>query len=166
MANLFSRIFNGAVTLFDNAAAEVEADYAKLIKVFPGIAPVAAAEVGALKQQLSNAFAFVDTELKPHYADATSMVESAADTLILGLTKGVAAPAIPAVNVAMTSGFALLHAVLDKAEVEAKAALQLPPPTAATPPTVASIGNAAASAAAGAASAVLQQATSQVQAAH
>jgi hypothetical protein len=146
LPNLFSSILTKVETSFQAVAKVVEDDYAKLLMIFPGMAHVVDAEKSALKQQLSNAFAFVDTALMPHYADATSMVESAADTMLIRITGGVAVPAIPLVNVGLEQGFALLHAVLDHKEAQIKAALNLPVPTSAVMPTATVVGQAAAAA--------------------
>lgn len=134
--SLFSNIFNGIVKDFQSAAPIVEGVWKKAVSVIPTLEKDAEAGVSALKQQVSNAFAWADTQSSPVFADATSMVESAADTLVMGLTLGLATPAIPLVNAGIEQGFALLHAVLDHAEASVKSQLSLPPPTSAAKPTV------------------------------
>lgn len=146
LPNLFSAILTKAVGAFHEVETVVEDGYAKLLTVFPGLANVVDAEKSAIKQQLSNAFSYVDTDLMPHYADATSMVESAADTLAVRLTNGLAVPAIPLLNVGIEKGFALLHAVLTLKEAQLKAAMQLPPPTTSALPTASVVGQAMADA--------------------
>lgn len=150
MSTLFSSILSRVTTSFEEAATVATSTWGKLTTIFPVLKADEAAAVSALKQQISNAFAFADTSLAPRYADAVSMIESGADTLVMSMTHGVAAPAIELINVGMTQGFALLHAALDHAEAEAKAKWGLPLPTSAAQPTVAGVG-AAVAAAAGAA---------------
>lgn len=132
--DLFSRILTGVEKTFAVAASEVEGIWSRATTIFPFLKTEEQAAVSALKQQLSNAFAFADTELAPKYADAVSMAESAADTLVMSMTHGLAAPGLPLLNVGISQGFALLHAALDHAEAAAKAALALPPPTSAGVP--------------------------------
>jgi hypothetical protein len=146
VSNLFSSILSGLEKDYDVVKAAIETTWTKATTAFPILKTDAAAAISALKQQASNAFAFADTELAPKYADAVSMAESAADTLVMSLTGGVAAPAIPLFNVGVTQGFALLHAALDHAEAAAKATFALPPPTSSAQPTVAGVGAAVASA--------------------
>lgn len=126
MTNLLSRIYSGAVADFKAAETEVEATWAK-IAVLPGVKPIEDAAQSALKQELSNAFAFIDTDLAPHFADGVSMVESACDTGLLAFSHGAVAPAIPAINGGMTLFFNQLRAVIDNAEAEAKVKFNLPP---------------------------------------
>lgn len=151
LPNLFSRIFSGAVKTFHEAEAEVEALYQGAVKVFPPLAVVVDAEKSALKQQISNAFSWADTELNAHYGDAVSMVESAADTFVVGATGGQALPAVPILNASITNGFALLRSVLDHKEAAARAAMLLPAATSSAAPSFAGVGAAAVQAAAGAA---------------
>lgn len=146
MSTLFGDIFAKVTTDFQKAEAIIEKVWANVVKVVPVLQTDAAAAVSALKQQASNAFAYVDTELAPHFADATSMVESAADTLIMGLTKGYGGPLLPLANVGISQGFAILHAALDHAEAEAKSKFDLPPVKTDAQPTVAAVTTAVAEA--------------------
>ena len=136
LPNLFSDIFTKAKTAFSEVATVVENDYAALVKLFPAIGAAAAAEEHVVKQQLSNALNWVDKSVAPHYADAVSMIESAVDTGLLGLTKGMIAPGIPIINTGVEDFFAMLHGVLLHKEAQAKVALNLPAPTSAAQPTV------------------------------
>lgn len=151
LPNLFSDIFNKVTTAFHQAEAVVEDTYEKLVKVVPGVEAFVDAEKSALKQQVSNAFNWVDSEISAHYADGVSMVESACDTLLVRMTGGAALPAVPLVNMAITDGFALLRAVIDHKEAAAKAAMALPAPNSSAAPSVGGVLTAAVTAAAGAA---------------
>ena len=148
LPNLFSDIFNKTLAFFHQAEAVVDNTYAGLVKVMPSVEHVVSAEASAMKQQVSNAFNWVDTEVAAHYADGVSMVESACDTLLVRVTGGVALPAVPLVNTAIEDGFAILRAVIDHKEAAAKAAMSLPPATSAAQPTLAGVATAAVTAAA------------------
>ncbi len=153
MSDLFSRIYAGAVADFHAAETEAEVLWAKLEGI-PGVKPVEEGVKSALKQQLSNGFAFVDTDLKPHFADGVSMVESACDTGLLAFSHGAVTPFVPAVNAGITLFFNQLRAVIDHAEADAKVKFNLPTPTSSAAPTVAgvegAVGDAAAAALTGA----------------
>lgn len=146
MSNLFSNILSGVTKTFAEVEQAIEATWSKVASAFPVLAADEQAAVSALKQQASNAFSFVDTYLAPKYADAVSMAESAADTLVMAMTHGAAGPALPLLDVSISQGFALLHAALDHAEAEAKAVFALPPPTSSAVPTVAGVASAVAGA--------------------
>lgn len=128
--NLFSRILSGATKIFHDIGAEIDAVYDKIKATDPTIGAEIDALVHEAKQQASNALAYADTKLAAKFTDAATMTESAADTLIMSLTHGAALPAIPLVNVGIEQGFKILHAILDHAEANLKAAAQLPPPVA------------------------------------
>lgn len=136
MSNLFSSILAKGIVLWNDAEQAIDSVWEKAAAAFPTLAADEKAVVANLKQQASNAFAFVDTELAPRYVDAVSMAESAGDTMIMALTHGAAGPALPLVNVGISQGFALLHAALDHAEAEAKAKFALPAPTSSAAPSL------------------------------
>lgn len=79
-----------------------------------------------VKQGASNALALADTELGQHLGEATSVVEGAADTLLLKATGGVAAPAVPFMNAGIEQAIGILKSALDAKELEWKAKLQTP----------------------------------------
>jgi hypothetical protein len=143
MSSLFSDALSKVTKVFAEGEAVIEATYTNLVKIFPGLAGTAEAEKSALKQQLSNAFAFSDTELAPRWADGVSMVESACDTLVMGATHGAAAVALPIINVGLSMGFNLMRAAIDHAEAEAKAKWALPAPTSNAMPSLGVAGQAA-----------------------
>lgn len=125
---LFSNIFNKTTKTFSDAAAQLQANWDKIVAKNPMLKPVADVAVSVGKQQISNAFAFVDTSLDPHYAEFVSAVETASNTLITSLTKGLATPALPFIDVLVTKGLDLGHAALHAAEAQAKADWALPAP--------------------------------------
>jgi len=130
MSDLFSSILSGATTEFHVAEQAIEDTWAKATAAFPELKSLEAGAVKELKQLASDAFSIVDTDLAPRYADAVSMAESAADTLVMALTHGQAAPGLPWLNLGLTKGFDLLRAALAHAEIDAKAKYGLPPPDA------------------------------------
>ena len=143
--NLFSNIYNKAVTEFRQAEGVIDGIVLKA-ETLPGVKVIENAVVSSVKQEISNALAFVDTELAPHFGDAVSMVESAIDTglLAFGATVGPAGEVVikavtPGVNAGATMLFNQLRAVIDHAEADFKVNANLPAPTSAAQPTVASV---------------------------
>lgn len=126
--NLFSDIFSGAITLFHEAEAVIDGVWSKLTGAKPGTATSAidaeaAVVIENVKQQASNAIAIAQTEVSDHFGNATSMVESAVDTFVMGITGGAAAPVVPGLNAIMSLGADVLHGALDHAFAAARAKL-------------------------------------------
>lgn len=134
MSDLFSRAWAKVEGGFQALASEVDAVKAKLETV-PGVKQMEDAVGSAIKQQLSNAVAFADTEIAERAPDVISMTESAVDTWVMAVTHGVATPAVPGLNAMMTLGEEQLVAVIRQGFAEARVKLNLPPATSAAAPT-------------------------------
>lgn len=138
MSNLFSRLWQKVVTTFSAAEAEVDKVQAALAAI-PGVKQLEDIDASAIKQQVSNALAFAGTEIGAMAPDVVSMAESAVDTWVMGITHGVAAPAIPGLNALMTMGEEHLVAVIRAQFADARVKLNLPAPTSEAAPTLAGV---------------------------
>lgn len=127
MSDLFSRIWAKAVDGFKEAEAEVDKVKADLAMI-PGVKQMEDTVQSAIKQQLSNAIGFADTELAARAPDVMSMGESAVDTWVMAVTHGLAAPAIPGVNALLTLGEEQLVALIRHNFADARVKLNAPAP--------------------------------------
>jgi hypothetical protein len=105
---------------FKEAAAKIEADAAKAAPVIAATSP---ALVSDLKQAASNAVAEADTYLGAAIGPASSVVETALETALGGLTHGLSTPFNPLVHDAITKLAEAVKAQVDAWALDARARL-------------------------------------------
>lgn len=132
-SELWNNLFRKKIG-FQAAVAVAAPQLDNWLKNQPGASQAVSDALGSFKQAASNALAWADDEAAAHMADAAAAVQVTADALVMKLTGGGAAPAIPLMNNGIKQAFAALHAVLDHAEASAQAAL-VPPVAPAVPVT-------------------------------
>lgn len=130
--SVISKIVHGAVTLWDDAEAEINAAETAIKNTLPASAQGAlAADVTAVKQAASDAISFVSGGVGDAEKTLAATIETALDAYMTTATNGVAVPLVPVVNKGIDGIGNLALGVVQSWLLSAKASLATNPPTAA-----------------------------------
>ncbi|HEY2710072.1 MAG TPA: hypothetical protein VGI95_18655 [Caulobacteraceae bacterium] len=123
MANIISQIWNGAITLAEDAERDIEADIARIKTAFPPAATTVDALAAVVKQGASDAIGALDTALAAAAPAVTKQIETAADGALTSATGGLALPLVGLTNAGVEAIENLIVSTANAWALKAKATL-------------------------------------------